>query len=347
MQEHLRGWTGTVKAGKRRPLPMQMRFGDFCVAHDDAGEVPVSSRQRIMRLRRISFLLLIVLFVVAGCHQATHSSSSEAVSSPLKSFPVRGRIVATDPTHVTLDHAAVPGFMEAMTMSYKLKDSSIVSELHPGDLITAKILVEQDAAGFRNPQLENIVVVGQAKPDYAPKVQYHVPQKGDDVPDFKLLNQDGKRIDFGRFKGRVVLVTFIYTRCQLADFCPRMSMNFAEIDKALDADPALYAKTHLLSISFDPAYDTPAVLKKYGSAYTGRFAKETFSHWDFAAPPAKEVPAITQFFNVGVTPGDAKTLTHSLSTVLIGKDGKVVAWYPTNEWKPADVVVAMRAAAAN
>ncbi len=265
----------------------------------------------------------------------------------MKSFPVRGRIVATDATHVTLDHEAVPGFMEAMTMAYKLKDPSIVSELHPGDRITATILVQQDAAGFKSPELDNIVVIAQAKPDYKPQVQYHTPQAGDAVPDFKLLNQNGRRIDLAQFKGKVLLATFIYTRCQMAEFCPRMSTNFAEIDKALATDPALYAKTHLLSISFDPGYDTPAVLKKYGSAYTGRFAKEDFAHWDFAAPSKGDLSEVAQYFAVGLQDaGDPKTLTHSLSTVLIGKDGKVVEWYPTNDWKPAEMVAAVRAAAA-
>ena len=239
--------------------------------------------------------------------------------------------------------------MDAMTMPYKLKDPSIAGELHPGDRITAKILARKDAAGFRDLQLDEIVVVAQAKPDYKPMVQYHVPAPGDTVPDFALLNQSGRTIRLAQFKGRVVLLTFIYTRCQAADFCPRMSTNFAEIDKALAADPALYAKTHLVSVSFDPAYDTPAVLKRYGASYTGRFAKEDFAHWDFAVPPEKEMPAITQFFDVGITPGDPgtnPTLTHSLSTVLIGKDGKVVAWYPSNDWKVEDLVGAVKQAAA-
>jgi protein SCO1/2 len=264
----------------------------------------------------------------------------------VKSFAVRGRIVSTDATHVVLDHEAVPGFMEAMTMSYKLKDPGIVGELHTGDRITAKILVEQDAAGYRSPMLDEVVVIAQAKPDYKPTVQYHVPAPGDEVPDFALLNQSGRTIHLAQFKGRVLLLTFLFTRCQMADFCPRMSTNFAEIDKALAADPAVYARTHLLSISFDPAYDTPAVLKRYGAAYTGRFAKEDFAHWDFAAPREKDLAALTQYFDVGLqgAPTPA-TLTHSLSTVLIGKDGRVLAWYPTNDWKVADVAAAVRAAA--
>jgi protein SCO1/2 len=133
----------------------------------------------------------------------------------------------------------------------------------------------------------------------------------------------------------------------MTEFCPRMSTNFADIDKALATDPALYAKTHLLSISFDPAYDTPAVLKKYGAAYTGRFAKEDFAHWDFAAPSIHDLSTVTEYFGVGVQDAsDPRTLTHSLSTILIGKDGKVIEWYPTNDWKPADVLAAVRTAAA-
>nr|WP_229668721.1 SCO family protein [Edaphobacter acidisoli] len=253
--------------------------------------------------------------------------------------------MSTDQGSVMLDGDAVPGFMDAMTMPYKLKDPSVASELHPGDHITATVLADQEEDGFHDVRLDNIVVTAQARPDYKPAVQYHVPTPGDVVPNFKLLNQSGRTIDFAEFKGKVLLVTFIYTRCPLPDFCVRMSRDFATVDKDLSADPVIYAKTHLLSISFDPKYDTPKVLRSYGGAYTGRYTKETFEHWDFAAPSEEELPKITQYFDVGVTPGDARTLTHSLSTVLIGKDGKVLAWYPTNDWKPEDVAAAMKKAA--
>ncbi len=291
--------------------------------------------------------LLIVVATMAGC-----TKQRPAAPAITKTFRIRGKIVSTDAAagKVTLDHEAVPGFMDAMIMPYKLADPSILSELHPGDTITADVLVDQISSdpegGYKNARLDHIVVVAQAKPDYKPAVQYHVPAAGDQVPDFTLLNQNGKTIHMAQFKGRVVLMTFIYTRCTLADFCPRMSRNFAEIDKALAGDPALYAKTHLISVSFDPEYDTPAVLKSYGGAYTGEYTKEKFQHWDFAAPPVKELEAMTEFFDVGVMPGENKSLTHSLSTVLIGKDGKVVAWYPTNDWQPAEMVAAVKSAAA-
>jgi len=284
---------------------------------------------------------LLCVSLLAGCHSPSQPAASPS-TTPQKTFTIRGSVVSASADNVTLDGEEVPGFMEPMMMDYKLKDPSVVSELHPGDRITATVLADHGPEGYTNIRLDNIVVIAQARPDYKPLVQYHVPTPGDTVPDFRLLNQSGRTIHLDQFKGKVVLLTFIYTRCPLADFCPRMSRNFADIDKALAADPALYNQTHLLSISFDPAYDTPKVLRSYGGAYTGRYTNEKFTHWDFAAPPAKELPAVTQFFDVGVTPGDSRTLTHSLSTVLIGKDGKIVAWYPTNEWKPADVLAEIK-----
>lgn len=290
--------------------------------------------------------LFAVLFVtlLSGCRQSSAPTPS-STAAQIK-FQIRGKVVSTDAAHVTLDGEAVPGFMDAMTMPYKLKDPIVATELHPGDRITATILADKDGSDFANVLLDNVVIISQARPDYKPAVEYHVPKAGDAVPDFKLLNQSDQMIHLAQFKGKVLLLTFIYTRCPLADFCVRMSRNFAEVDHSLAADPALYKQTHLLSISFDPTYDTPKVLRSYGGAYTGQYTKEKFIHWDFAAPSEKELPAVTQYFDVGITPGSVKTLTHSLSTVLIGKDGKVIAWYPNNEWKPADVVAQIKQAAA-
>ena len=157
---------------------------------------------------------------------------------------------------------------------------------------------------------------------------FRSPAPGDAVPDFTLRNQDGRLVRLGQFRGKVLLVTFIYTRCPFADFCPKMSSNFAEIDKGLAADKSFYGRTHLLSVSFDPEYDTPKVLRSYGGAHTGRFTDEDFAHWDFAAPSVAELTQVEQWFDVGVTGTsiDPGSIQHSLSTVLIGKDGKVIAW---------------------
>lgn len=275
-----------------------------------------------------------VLTSVSGCHKAP-APATLATNSGTKQYHVRGVVVATDAakSEVMLDTEAIPGFMDSMTMPYTLKDASVISELHPGDTITATLLASANAD-----ILDQIVIVGQAKADYLPPVQYQPLTPGENVPDFRLLNQSGKIIHLAQFRGKVLLLTFIYTRCPLANYCPRMSRNFAEIDKALATDPSLYAKTHLLSVSFDPGYDTPAVLRSYGGAYTENYTKETFAHWDFAAPPQKELSQVLKFFLVGVTPGANHTLTHSLSTIVITPEGKIYKWYPTNDWSPQQLL---------
>lgn len=287
------------------------------------------------------------LAVTAGCGRRSGSAGRAAAAGEVKTFTIHGRVVTVDAAKgsVLLDHEAVPDFMEAMTMSYKLHDPSVISELHPGDRLMAKLIVHKTSEGFVDPELDQIVITAQAKPDYKPTVQYHIPHERDTVPDFKLRNQDGKTIDLARFKGKVLLVTFVYTRCPLADFCPKMSRNFAAIDAELKKDPALYGATHLLSVSFDPTYDTPKVLKSYGGAYTGEYTKAQFGHWDFAVPPADELQAVDQWFGVGVTPGDGTALTHSLSTTIVGKDGRVLAWYGSNEWTPEEALGVVRKAA--
>jgi protein SCO1/2 len=294
------------------------------------------------KLLYVSLLLSVAASALTGCRGGGNPKPKT------EHYPVRGTVMSVDSSRgvVAVNAETIPNFMEAMTMDYPLEDKSAATELHPGDKITATLECERDDAGPKNMRLKDVVIVAQARPDYKPIVQYHVPAVGDMVPDFKLLNQSGQTIGLKQFRGKVLVLTFIFTRCTVADFCPRMSRNFAEIDKALAAEPALYAKTHLLSISFDPEYDTPKVLRSYGGSYTGKFTQETFAHWDFAAPTAAELQNIEQWFDLGVTPGDGGSLTHSLATVVVGKDGKVVAYYPTNDWMPAEMVAKMRAAAA-
>jgi protein SCO1/2 len=236
---------------------------------------------------------------------------------------------------VTLNHEAIPGFMGAMTMPYKLKDPNILSDLHPGDVITADVLVSQDPNA--DVLLDHIVVVAQGKPDYRPAVSYHVPAQGDVVPDFKLKNQDGHAIHLGQFKGKSLLVTFIYTRCPRPDFCPRVTRNFADLEKQIAAMPTLHG-THLLCVSFDPDNDTPERLRAYGATYIGSDAKSAFTDWDFAVPEKPVLTEMAQWFDVGMSDAGDGSITHTLSTTLIGPGGKVARFYPGNEWTVQDVL---------
>jgi protein SCO1 len=279
----------------------------------------------------------VILFgfgLLQGCRSGSTAGDEQptAIPSDAKNYQLKGIVVSSDATKgvVEVDSEAIPGLMGAMIMPYKLAQPGVAGDLHPGDRITARLRVADSGS-----VIDQIDVIAQAKPDYKPSRTYNVPTNGEAVPDFKFLNQSGKTIALDQFHGKALLVTFIYTRCPLPDYCIRMSRNFATIQKQLAADPQLYGKTHLLSISFDPAYDTPKVLHSYGTAYAGNTA---FSHWDFAAPPPAELDAVEQFFDVGVSPGSHNTLTHSLSTALITPEGKIFRWYPNNDWTPSAVV---------
>jgi protein SCO1/2 len=301
-------------------------------------------------IRRILASSLIAVCLLCGC-RSDHQQASQGASDSqdFKVYKLRGKVVSTNATagQVTLNHDAIPGFMEAMTMPYKLKDPSILGELHPGDLLTADLLVSQDPNA--DVLLDHIVVIAQGKPDYRPAVLYHVPTPGDPVPDFRLRNQDNQPIHLKQFKGQALLITFIYTRCPLPDFCPRVTHNFAQINRDLAADPAVYAKTHLLCVSFDPEHDTPARLRAYGANYIGSDVKQAFSHWDFAVPDQPVLNEMARYFDVGITPGPEEAINHTLSTTLVGPDGKVVRFYPGNEWTAGQVTadVKQRLAAGN
>jgi len=290
-------------------------------------------------VKHLSVLFLLALtFTFSACHKSSPADDASSEPQQFKTYPLRGKIVSTDAAkgEVTIDHQAIPGFMEAMTMPYKLRDNRILGELHPGDTVTADVLVSQtaDADVF----VDHFVVIGQAKADYRPAVQFHVPQPGDEVPDFRLTNQDGHSIHLAQFKGKALLITFIYTRCPLPDFCPRVTRNFAVLEKSLATSPSLFAKTHLLCASFDPVGDTPARLRGYGATYIGSEAPKAFTHWDFAVTSKDGLPPMARFFDVGITNEADSTITHTLSTTLIGPDGKVVRFYPGNDWTPEQLL---------
>ena len=280
-------------------------------------------------------LFLLSLAVASGCHGANTNSGASAADSDdsqYKVYPLRGTIVATDPARgeVTIAHQAIPGYMEAMTMPYKLRDTRIIGDLHPGDQITADLMISQLPTG--GVYVDHFDVIGQAKPDYKPPVQFHVPAPGDVVPNFRLTNQDGQVVHLHQFRGKAVLLTFIYTRCPLPNFCPRVTRNFAVLEKSLQQDQALYSKTHLICASFDPENDTPARLKSYGEEYIGSSDRHGFAHWDFAVPTRNHLTPLAHYFDVGITNESDGTITHTLSTTLIGPDGKVVQFYPGNDW---------------
>lgn len=250
-------------------------------------------------------------------------------------YPIKGKVVSVDKrgSTVTIAHEEIPGYMDAMTMPFKLKDERLLKDLAEGDRVQATLVV----AGLRS-WLEDVVVTRETvDPSSLGKPETWVePKPGDEVPDFKLIDQNGKRFSFHQYRGRIVVLTFIYTRCPLPDYCPLMTGNFAEIEKALKSEPALYPKTHLLSITLDPEYDSPEVLREYAARHSAGSTQ-----WDFATGTKDEVKQIATYFGMQYW-RDGDQVVHSLRTAIVGADGRFVKLYRGNEWKPDEILRELR-----
>jgi protein SCO1/2 len=257
-----------------------------------------------------------------------------------KRYEFKGTVVSIDKANqsATISHEAIKDLMEGMTMPFKLKDAWPLDVMKPGDEVQATLVMTDDSGW-----LEDVVVVQKTDAqNLQPPESSSMPKAGDAVPDFRFINQDGQRVSLKEYQGKAVLLTFIYTRCPVPDYCALMSSNFAEIERELEKDAAIYKGTHLVSISFDPAYDTPKVLRSYGAAQTGKYDKETFSHWEFVTADAEEVKKVAQFFGLTYIP-EKDQIVHSLQTALIAPDGRLAKLYSGNKWKPSDVTADIRA----
>ena len=241
-----------------------------------------------------------------------------------KHYELKGKVVSVEKDkHVaTIAHEDIADYMPGMTMPFTIQDEGGLQILAPGDQITATLVVDGPKSF-----LEDLVITKEStEATSATSGEGIGPKPGDEVPNYRLVNQDGKAIRIGDYKGKALLLTFVYTRCPDPNQCTLMSSNFATIDKRLAEQPELYQKTHLLSISFDPEYDTPKVLRSYGAAYTGKYSDENFAHWEFASGSADEVKGIAQYFGLRYYQSDSgeQQVIHSLRTAVIGPTGRLL-----------------------
>lgn len=280
-----------------------------------------------MKKSLLCSLLIICVSLAASCRR---SPANE------KRFELKGKVVSVDrdKSQVTISHEDVKGYMPAMTMPFSVSQTDL-QILAPADQVVATLVVDGSKT-----RLEDLVISRQSEnPAEMPAVV--VAKEGDEVPNFTLRNQDDREIRIHNYRGKALLLTFIYTRCPDPKFCTLMSNNFAEVDRGLSQDAEVYAKTHLLSVSIDPDYDTGKVLRSYGAAHTGRYEKETFAHWEFAAGTKDQVKDIAQYFGLTYFP-EKDQIVHGLRTVIVTPDGKVAKIFSGNEWKPEEAVDALK-----
>jgi protein SCO1 len=293
---------------------------------------------------RVYLLLSIFVFLFTACQrpEAHPESSSEA-----KRYDLKGKVISVDRENrkAKIAHEEIPGYMPAMEMDFPIHENWVWDELTPGSEVRAQLVVDNTA---KDPYwLEKIGIVAVPKPGQpAPPVDERFAQVGKEVPNFELTNQDGKRISMTDFRGKVLALTFIYAECPLPDYCIKMSVNFSDAANRILNEPEARDRFRLLSISFDPARDTPAKLKSYGLGYLGKGAKPDFSVWQLAVGSDKEVRAVADFFGLRyeTDENDKTQINHSLRTAIIDADGKVTKIISGNEWTGNDLIRDMKAA---
>jgi protein SCO1/2 len=275
---------------------------------------------------------LIVCLIVSSC---TSKSKAPEASSAAQRYEIKGKVISADQAghKVTIQHEDIKGYMEAMTMPFTLLDDWVYPELKTGAQIQATLVVDQGRSWIENPIVSTVV-----DPNLAGKTEESGvgPAPGAETPDFTLINQDDTKIHFKQYRGKALVLTFIYTRCPLPDYCPLMTQNFVTLDREFQKSPALRDKAHLLSVSVDPDYDKPKALREYGARALGP-DKDGFKRWEFASGSPEQVKEVAKFFGLNYWK-EKDQIIHGLRTAIIGPDGKVVKVYRGNDWKPEDVL---------
>jgi protein SCO1 len=285
---------------------------------------------------RLLPLLLLVVLAWPSCRR-------EAAPAAGQRYPLAGKVVGVDVAgrQVTIAHGDIRGFMPAMTMPFVVleRDAALLQHVGPGDEITAT-LVALDSRYW----LEDLVVVKKGAPDPGapPGPRAREPQPGDAMPDVALVDQDGRPLRLSDLRGRAVAVTFIFTRCPMPDFCPLLMTKFAAAQASLIKEPGLSARTRLLTISFDPAHDTPAVLRAFGKPF--QRTTPSFTHWSLATGRDEAIRTLGGALGLDYVE-ESRSFTHNLRTAVLGPDGRLRRLFRGNDWTPDDLVAELAAAA--
>ena len=280
-----------------------------------------------LRLRTAALLSALLLVAVAGCQRKPEP----------KRYPLTGQVLAVDAARglLTINHEDIPNFMPAMAMPYPVATPALLQGRAPGELIKGVLEVDNSTA-----RLVEITHVGTAPlPSEASPPVGAVLSVGDEVPDTAFVDQDNKRRRLSEWDGTAVVLTFIYTRCPLPNFCPLMDQNFATLQRRLADDTILRGRVRLITVTFDPEHDTPDVLTAHATKL-----KADSKVWTFLTGDPATIERFASKFGVSVLrdPKEPEQVTHNLRTAVIGPDRHLSKIYSGNDWTPGAVLTDLR-----
>lgn len=265
--------------------------------------------------------------LLAGCAAAPEAGRRFEVTGVVTAVPGDGTLVVA--------HDEVPGLMPAMTMPFVAESQAAIADVTPGDRVRFFLTIDDGAS-----RISDVVVTehtaAAARAGVAARRRSVRLRPGDDVPAFSLVDQHERPVSRATLENRRTILTFVFTRCPLPEFCPRIVSRFQGLQRTMAGDPR-YADVQLLAVTIDPEFDRPDVLASYGKAVGA-----DFDRWTFATGGRADVEVLTRAFAVYVEREGALS-DHTLATAFVGRDGRVVDIWRGNAWDTDEVLAALDA----
>lgn len=290
--------------------------------------------------------LMVFGLLDAGCGKQAAPAVPAVAATPAapaeKRYPLTGEIVKADLEQKVLVvmHDEIKGYMPGMTMEFKVSPGDLAIA-RPGQRIRAELVVRDDGLALEKiwpddtATAQSLAASARAlAQDTAVRGKEAYREIGESLPDFTLLDQEGRAVSGNRFRGKQVVLNFIFTRCPIATMCPAATARMGALQQAAKAAGA--KDFELVSISLDPEYDTPGVLKEYAQVR----GLDT-SNWSFLTGPDAAVRQLLAQLGV-IREFDGATIKHTLATVLINEQGKIIYRADGSVWAVDDFVRHLR-----
>ena len=270
----------------------------------------------------VSFFSLLVSF---NAKSEGNLLQQDGSATAMQTFAAKGVVleVGNDAQTIVIKHEAVSNYMGAMTMPFKVKDSKELAGLQAGDEISFQLRVTGTESW-----VDQIVKTGTSSLPAKKAANYEPATMVSALPGhpllfYKFTNELGRAVSLNDFRGQALAITFFYTRCPLPDYCPRLSKNFQEASQKLASMTNGPANTHFISISFDPEFDTPAMLKAYGESY-----RYDPNRWSFLTGPPGKIGELARACGMSYQ-RDGSTFNHDFRTLIIDAAGHLQMIFPT------------------
>src|ERR1035437_10988129 len=268
----------------------------------------------------------LLMLIVCGAKSAGSFPSPNEEATNVRMFPAKGVVKELNPDNktVVIRHEAISNYMAAMTMPFKVKDPKELAGLQRGDEISFRLqITETESWVDRISKIGTVSLPPDEKPADAQPAEMQTARPGHPLLDYKFTNELGQAVSLNDFRGQALAITFFYTRCPLPEYCSRLSKNFQAAAQQLKALTNAPANWHFLSISFDPEFDSPALLKAYGESYDYDPA-----HWSFLTGPAEKIGELARSAGANYEFADG-TINHNFRTLIIDASGRLQMVFPT------------------